>query len=412
MLQSAEGLYYTTTEGTKVLDAVSGLWCVNLGHKPKELLKATQRAAERLDFSPAYQVSYPEAFELADKINRTVWNLDGSVFFTNSGSEAVETALKIAIAKKRLEGARGDLYLVGRQRGYHGVCFGGLSVGGIEANRQMFGNLYPFVDHLPATHVLEKQAFSKGEPEWGQELADELLGIIDKRGAENIAAVIVEPVCGSAGVLVPPKGYLERLAKHCADHSICLIFDEVITSLGRVGYGSAALRFGVMPDLMVLSKGLSNGIAALGAVVAKKGYLEAFLQRQTPPHLIEFAHGYTFSAHPVAVAAGLATLDIYQKQDVFKKVRQTEGYFGNLLHTHLANQPDVVDVRHIGFMGAVELAPTQAVRSYKVYVECFKRGLLVRQTGDTIALAPPLVMDKPTLELVVKTLAEVLRAIR
>ena len=409
MLKSAKGLYYTTVDGERVLDATSGLWCVNLGHRRMEIIAALNKAARLLDYAPAYQVSHPQAFALAVKIKTLLEMESASIFFTNSGSEAVETALKIAIAKKRMDGVTGDLYFVGRQRDFHGVTFGALAVGGIAANSQPFGSLYPYVEHLPTTHDIGKQAFSDGQPEWGKELADALLEIIKRHGAENIAAVIVEPVAGSNGVLLPPKGYLERLQEHCRRHSITLIADEVITSCGRLGYGSASLRFGLRPQMITMSKGLTNGAAALGAVAVEGEFLRSFLRLRTPKHAIEFPHGFTFSAHTLAVAAGLATLTIYERENTFAKVRDNEEYFAELLHG-LRGKPYVTDIRCLGFMGAVELEADEVVgkRAFEVYRRCFGKGVLVRQTADAIALAPALVTPKTEMGKAVAVLGEVL----
>lgn len=409
LLSSAAGLYYTTEDGKKVLDAVSGLWCVNLGHRRQEVLDAVCKTAARLDYAPAYQVSHAPAFALAKKIKNVLQMESASVFFTNSGSEAVETAMKIALAKKRMDGVKGDLYFVGRRRDFHGVTFGALAVGGIEPNREPFGRLYPHVEHLPTTYDLGKQAFSLGQPEWGAHLADDLLEIIKRRGSENIAAVIVEPVTGSNGVLAPPKGYLERLQKHCNEHSITLIMDEVITSCGRLGYGSASLRFGLRPEMVIMSKGLTNGAVALGAVAVDGDFLRAFLQKQIPPHGIEFPHGFTFSAHTLAVAAATATLDIYEKENIFDGVKNNEGYFAELLAS-LRDKPYVTDIRCLGFMGAVELEADEVggKRAFEVYRRCFAKGVLVRQTADAIALAPALVTPRAEMEKAVAVVGEVL----
>ncbi len=407
VLTAAKGLYYYSADGKKILDAVSGLWCVNLGHSRPEITAAISETASKLDFVPAYQVSHPQVFELAEKVGRLV-EMD-SVFFTNSGSEAVETALKIAIGKKRLEGHNGKLYFIGRRRDFHGVTFGALAVGGIAANADPFGELYPYVERLPETYVPQRQAFSKGQPEWGAELADELPKLVKRLGPNNIAAVIIEPVAGSNGVLVPPVGYLERLAKHCADHCLPLIADEVITSCGRLGYGSACRRFGLKPQMVTLSKGLTNGTVPLGAVATREDFLSAFLKADKPPHAIEFPHGFTFSAHTLAVAAAMATLEIYEKEDIFAGVRKNEALFAELLHS-LKGKPYVKDIRCLGFMGAVELEADQETgkRAFEVYSRCFAKGALVRQTADAIALAPALVTPPAEMEKAVRILGEAL----
>jgi beta-alanine--pyruvate transaminase len=406
---AADGMYYTTADGRQVLDGTAGLWCVNAGHRRPKIVKAVQEQMEELDYAPAFQMAHPKVFELAARlVNLTPQGLD-HVFFTNSGSESVETALKIALAYHRARGEGGRFRLIGRERGYHGVNFGGISVGGIVPNRKMFGTLLTGVDHIRHTHDLSRNAFSQGEPEYGAELADDLEWLVALHDASTIAAVIVEPVAGSTGVLVPPKGYLKRLREICDKHGILLIFDEVITGYGRLGAPFAADYFGVTPDIMTTAKGLTNGTIPMGAVFVTRDIHDAFMQG--PEHLIEFFHGYTYSGNPVACAAGLGTLDTYQEEGLLTRARDLEGLWADALHS-LKGLPHVIDVRNIGLIGAIELEPIAGEptrRAFSAFLESYERGLLIRTTGDIIALSPPLIISEDEIGLLFDTLSGVLR---
>ena len=408
LMASAEGMYYRGTDGRKILDGTAGLWCVNAGHGRREIAEAVQRQLLALDYAPAFQMSHPAIFTAASRIAALLpGNLD-HVFFGNSGSEAVETALKIALAYHRARGDGARTRLIGRERAYHGVGFGGISVGGIAGNRKVYAGI-PGVDHLPHTFNLARQAFSRGQPEWGAELADELERIAALHDPSTIAAVIVEPMAGSTGVLVPPKGYLERLKAICDKHGFLLIFDEVITGFGRLGAPFAAELFGIVPDMVCFAKGVTNGCVPMGGVVVKRQIYDAFMQG--PENLIEFAHGYTYSGHPVAAAAALATLDIYAKEDLFKRAKSLAPYWEDAVHA-LRDVPNIVDLRNIGLVAGVELAPIAGkpgARAYDAYVKCFERGLLVRQTGDILALSPPLIVEKSQIDDMFGLLREVLK---
>ncbi|HYW29944.1 MAG TPA: aspartate aminotransferase family protein [Gemmatimonas sp.] len=411
LLVSASGMHYRDADGSLVLDGTSGLWCVMAGHAREPITQAIASAAATLDFAPGFQMGHPGAFELARQLAGLVPAPLDRVFFTTSGSEAVDTALKIALAFHRSRGEATRVRFVGRQRGYHGVGFGGISVGGIAANRDTFAaQLLPAVDHLPHTHD-PRNRFSRGQPPHGAELADDLERIVRERGADTIAAVIVEPVAGSTGVLVPPAGYLERLRAICDDHGILLIFDEVITGFGRTGAPFAATRFGVTPDVITAAKGLTNGAVPMGAVCVRRDIHDAIIESAAPG--IEFFHGYTYSGHPLATAAGLAMLELCENDGLFARAAEKAPAFERAIHI-LADSPGVVDVRNIGLMGAVELAPRAAgrtSRAYDVFLECFRRGVLVRQTGDTIAIAPPLIINDEQLDTLVGTLGDVLKAV-
>jgi len=407
MLASASGMFYRTPEGREVLDATSGLWCVNAGHGRPKIREAIQRQAAEMDYAPSFNMGHPLAFQFASRLAQiTPKGLD-RIFFTNSGSESVDTALKIALAYHRARGKGTKTRLIGRERGYHGVGFGGISVGGIPTNRKYFGSLLTGVDHLPHTHLPENR-LSKGQPEHGEHLADELERIVALHDASNIAAVIVEPVAGSTGVLVPPRGYLERLRAICDKHDILLIFDEVITGFGRLSAPFAADRFGVTPDLMCLAKGLTNAAVPAGAVAASTGIYDALLEGADAP--IELFHGYTYSAHPLACAAGLATLETYSEDDLFARAAAMEGYWQEALHS-LADARHVVDIRNLGIVGGVELSPrpgAPTARAMEVFETCFDEGLLIRVTGDIIALSPPLILEKVHIDRMVETIRTVL----
>ena len=409
LLTRAEGMHYGDATGRPVLDAAAGLWCVNAGHGRKRIVQAIQQQAGEMDFAPPFQMSHPKAFELADRLAQIAPAGMNKVFFTNSGSEAVETALKMALAYHRVRGEASRTRLIGRERGYHGVNFGGISVGGMVANRKMFGTMLSGVDHFRHTHDPARNAFSVGQPAHGAEFADDLERRIALHDASTIAAVIVEPVAGSTGVLVPPQGYLQRLREVCDKHGILLIFDEVITGFGRTGAAFAAQTFGVTPDLMCLAKGLTNGAVPMGAVVAKQGVYDAFMNG--PDHLIEFFHGYTYSAHPLACAAGLATLDTYAEDRLFERAASLQAHFAQAVHS-LRGEPHVIDIRNLGLVGGIELAPLPgqpAKRGFDIFLDLFAQGLLIRTTGDTLALSPPLIISAEQITQVVEMIRAAVR---
>lgn len=405
MISGASGMHFSTPEGRQILDGIAGLWCVNAGHGRPRITEAIQKQAAELDFAPPFQMGHPKVFELAERlVELTPTGLD-KVFFTNSGSESVETALKMAIGYHRVRGEGQRTRLIGRERGYHGVNFGGISVGGMVANRKMFGQMLGGVDHIRHTHDPLRNSHSKGQPEHGAELADDLERLIALHDASTIAAVIVEPVAGSTGVLLPPMGYLERLRSICDRHGILLIFDEVITGFGRVGAPFAANRFGVTPDLMTVAKGLTNGCVPMGAVFAQRFIHDAFMNG--PEHLVEFFHGYTYSGHPLACAAALGTLDTYADEGLLSRALEMEPTFEAAVHS-LAGLPNVIDIRNIGLVGGIELAPIAGEpgkRAFQVFLDCWERGVLVRTTGDTVALSPPLIIEAQHIEQIVGTLA-------
>ncbi|MFT3665640.1 aspartate aminotransferase family protein [Piscinibacter sp.] len=409
LLAKAKGMHFWTPEGREILDGIAGLWCVNAGHARPKIVEAIARQAAELDYAPPFNMAHPKAFELAERLAQlTPAGLD-KVFFTNSGSEAVDTALKMAIAYHRARGEGTRTRLIGRERGYHGVNFGGISVGGIVGNRKMFGPALGGIDHLRHTHDPARNAYSRGVPAHGAELADDLERLVALHDASTIAAVIVEPVAGSTGVLLPPKGYLERLRAICDKHGILLIFDEVITGFGRLGSPFAAQHFGVTPDLMTVAKGISNGCVPMGAVFCKSEIHDVFMTG--PEHLIEFAHGYTYSAHPLACAAALSTLDTYADEGLLTRGAQMAPYFEDALHS-LKGARHVIDVRNIGLVGGVELEaiPGQpGKRAFDIFLECWQRGVLIRTTGDTIAFSPPLIIEKQHIDQLVGTLADVLK---
>jgi beta-alanine--pyruvate transaminase len=412
LLAKAKDMHYWTPEGRQILDAVAGLWCVNAGHARPKIVAAIAAQAAEMDFAPPFNMGHPKAFELANKlVSLAPAGLD-KVFFTNSGSEAVETALKMAIAYHRARGEGQRTRLIGRERGYHGVNFGGISVGGIAGNRKSFGTMVGGVDHLRHTHDPKKNAFTRGLPEHGAELADDLERIVTLHDASTIAAVIVEPVAGSTGVLIPPKGYLERLRAICDKHGILLIFDEVITGFGRLGSPFAALHFNVTPDLMTVAKGITNGAVPMGAVFAKSAIHDVFMTG--PEHMIEFPHGYTYSAHPLACAASLATLETYADEGLLTRAAKMAPGFEHAVHS-LRESPHVIDIRNIGLVGAIELEPipgSAGKRGFDVMRECFERGVLVRTTGDIIALSPPLIVEESHIDQAISTIADVLKTQR
>ncbi len=412
LIAKAKDMHYEMTDGRKLLDGSAGLWCVNAGHCRDEIADAIALQAHEMDYATAFQMSHPKAFELASRLaGMAPGDLD-HVFFTNSGSESVETALKIALAYHKLRGEGSRTRFIGRERGYHGVNFGGISVGGIVGNRKQFGNMLNGVDHLPHTHNLEHNAFSRGQPAWGAHLADALESLVTLHDASTIAAVIVEPMAGSTGVLVPPQGYLEKLRAICDKHGILLIFDEVITGFGRLGAPFAADYFGVIPDLMTMAKGISNGAVPMGGVMVRKGVYDAFMNG--PESTIELFHGYTYSAHPLACAAALATLDIYERDNLFQRAADLSGPWEQAAHA-LKGLPNVIDIRNIGLVAGIELAPrpgAPGTRAYDVFLECQKRGLLIRVTGDIIALSPPLIISQAQIDELFGILAEALRVVQ
>ena len=408
MLVSAENMHYKSQDGRDILDGTAGLWCVNAGHKRKKIVSAIQAQVEELDYAPAFQMGHPKAFALANKLVEITPEDMNHVFFTNSGSESVETALKIAIAYQRMRGEASRTRLIGRERGYHGVNFGGISVGGIVNNRKMFGTLLSGVDHLPHTHLPDLNSFSKGQPEHGLELANDLERIIKLHDASTIAAVIVEPVSGSTGVLIPPVGYLERLRALCDHYGILLIFDEVITGFGRLGTPFAADYFGVVPDIICAAKGLTNGIIPMGAVIVRDEIYTQFMTGSKDT--IELFHGYTYSGNPVAAAAAIATLDVYEEDDLFLRASELAVHWQEALHS-LADHPFVIDIRNIGLIGAIELEPIQehpTKRAFSAFLRAFERGCLIRTTGDIIALSPPLIINKAQIDELVACIGDVL----
>ncbi|PLP57912.1 aspartate aminotransferase family protein [Mesorhizobium loti] len=411
MLVAAKDMHYTASDGRKILDGTAGLWCVNAGHCRPKITEAIQHQAAELDYAPAFQMGHPIVFELANRLVDIAPKGMDHVFFTNSGSESVDTALKMAIAYHRAKGNGSRFRLIGRERGYHGVNFGGISVGGIVSNRKMFGTLLTGVDHMPHTHLPEKNAFTKGVPEHGAELADELERIVTLHDASTIAAVIVEPVAGSTGVILPPKGYLQRLREICTKHGILLIFDEVITGFGRLGAPFAADYFGVTPDIITTAKGVSNGVVPMGAVFVTKEIHDTFMTG--PDHMIEFFHGYTYSGNPIACAAALGTLDTYKEEGLLTRGEELAPYWEDALHS-LKGEPNVIDIRNIGLIGAIELAPIAGQptkRAFSAFVKAFERGALIRTTGDIIALSPPLIITKGQINELIDHVREVLRAI-
>ncbi|HCA64713.1 aspartate aminotransferase family protein [Stutzerimonas stutzeri] len=409
LLERAEGMYYTASDGRQVLDGTAGLWCCNAGHGRREISEAVSKQIARMDFAPTFQMGHPLPFELAEKLAAISPEGLNRVFFTNSGSESADTALKIALAYQRAIGQGSRTRLIGRELAYHGVGFGGMSVGGMANNRRAFGPMLPGVDHLPHTLDLQRNAFSRGLPEHGVERANELERLVTLHGAENIAAVIVEPMSGSAGVILPPLGYLQRLREITARHGILLIFDEVITGFGRVGEAFAAQRWGVTPDILTCAKGLTNGAIPMGAVLVADHLFDAFMNG--PESVIEFFHGYTYSGHPVACAAALATQQIYQQENLFQKAIDLEPYWQEALFS-LRDLPNVIDIRTVGLVAGIQFAAHAdgvGKRGYEVFRECFENGLLVRASGDTIALSPALIVEKAEIDRMMELLADGIR---
>ncbi len=412
LLARAKELHYYTPDGRAVFDGLAGLWCTNAGHNRDPIVAAISSQAAELDYAAAFHFAHPKSFELASRIAALAPADLNRVFFCNSGSEAIDTALKIALAYHNVRGEGARTRLIGRERGYHGVGFGGISVGGIVNNRKMFGTLLAGVDHLPATYSREHQAFTKGEPEWGAHLADELERIVALHGASTIAAVIVEPMAGSTGVLPAPKGYLQRLRAICDRHGILLIFDEVITGFGRLGHAFAAERYGVTPDLLCFAKGVTSGTVPMGGVIARESIYDAFMRG--PEHTIELFHGYTYSAHPLACAAGLATLDLYRDENLFDRAKRLEPVYADAAMT-LKGLPNVLDVRTVGIAAGIDLASRpDAVgeRGYEAMERAFQdEDLVIRITGDTLAIAPPLIVNETHIAELFEKAARVIRAV-
>ena len=412
LLAGAKDMYYFTVDGRKILDGAAGMWCSNAGHGRSQIAQAIAKQAETLDYSPPFQFGIPQAFELASRVADLAPKGLDHVFFCNSGSEAADTALKIALAYHQISGQGGRTRLIGRERGYHGVGFGGTSVGGMVNNRKMFGMLLSGVDHLPTTYDREKQAFSRGEPDYGAHFADALENLVNLHGANTIAAVIVEPMAGSTGVLPAPKGYLKRLREITQKHGILLIFDEVITGFGRLGYAFAAERYGVLPDMITFAKGVTNGAAPMGGVIVRDTIHDAFMNG--PEHAIELAHGYTYSAHPLACAAGLATLDIYRDEKLFEHARALEPKWTDAVMS-LKSEPNVVDIRTVGLTAGIDLTsrPDQpGKRGFDALNSAFfDNDLMIRIAGDTIALTPPLIVSEAQVGEIVEKVAKVIRAV-
>jgi beta-alanine--pyruvate transaminase len=411
MFVGAKDMHYTTSDGRQVLDGTAGLWCCNAGHCRPKITEAIQKQAAELDYAPAFQMGHPVAFELANRIIEIAPKGIEHVFYTNSGSESVETALKLAIAYHRAKGDASRTRLIGRERGYHGVNFGGISVGGIVNNRRHFGTLLAGVDHLPHTHLPDQNRWTKGQPEHGAYLADDLERLVALHGAETIAAVIVEPVAGSTGVILPPKGYLEKLRAITKKHGILLIFDEVITGFGRLGAPFAAQYFDVLPDMMTTAKGLTNGVIPMGAVLTTAEVHDAFMDG--PEHMIELFHGYTYSGNPIASAAGIATLEVYKEEALFERAAEIAPYWEEALHS-LRDHRHVIDVRNMGLIGSVELDPIAGEptkRAFSAFLAAYDKNILIRTTGDIIAMSPPLMIEKHHIDTLIGTLADVLKTL-
>lgn len=411
LLLAAKDMHYTSSDGRAILDGTAGLWAVNAGHCRPSIVAAIAKAAGEMDFGPTFQLGHPLPFELATRLAALMPAGLDRIFFTNSGSESVDSALKIALAYQRAIGQGGRTRLIGRERGYHGTNFGGTSVGGIVGNRRHYGAMLAGVDHLPHTHSLAHNAFTRGQPTWGAHLADDLERLVGLHGAETIAAVIVEPLAGSTGVLVPPEGYLERLREICTRHGILLIFDEVISGFGRLGAATAAERFGVTPDMITLAKGLTNAAVPMGAV-AVAGHVHDAIVDTAPPG-IELFHGYTYSGHPLAAAAGIAALDLYAAEGLFERAAGLEDYWADAAHS-LAGRPHVIDIRTLGLVAGIELAPRDGApgaRAMQLFHAAFDSGLLVRATGDIIALSPPLIVSREHIEEIFGRIGEILAGI-
>jgi len=414
LFESAKGMYYTTVDGREVLDATAGLWCVNAGHCREEIVQAVTEQMSKMDFAPTFQMGHPLAFEAASKVAELMPAGLDRIFFTNSGSESVDTALKMVLAYHRARGEGQRTRFIGRERGYHGVGFGGISVGGISPNRKAFsGSLIPGVDHLPHTLNLAEAAFTRGQPVWGAHLADELERLVTLHDASTIAAVIVEPLAGSTGVLVPPRGYLERLRELCNKHGILLIFDEVITGFGRLGTPTASAYFNVKPDVITLAKAINNAAIPMGAVAVSRELHDVVVQ-SAAENAIEFFHGYTYSGHPVAAAAAVATINLYQKENLFERAKSLSADFENAAH-ELKGAPHVKDIRNLGLVAGIELEPrpgAPGARAHDVFVKCYEKGVLVRYTADILAFSPPLIINRDEIGRIFSTVREVLREVK
>ena len=412
LLVRAKDMHFYTPGGEVLLDGTAGLWCVNAGHSRDSIVAAISAQAAELDFAPPFQFAHPKAFELSSRLAAMAPGDLDHVLFCNSGSEAVDTALKVAIAYHQINGQGQRTRLIGRERGYHGVGFGGISVGGIPGNRKFFGSLLPGVDHLPHTYDRDKQAFSIGEPEWGAHLADDLERIVTLHDASTIAAVIVEPMAGSTGVLAAPKGYLKRLRAICDKHKLLLIFDEVITGFGRLGYAFAAERYGVVPDMITFAKGVTSATVPMGGVLVRKGIYDAFMQG--PEYAVDLFHGYTYSSHPLACAAALATLDLYREEKLFERARKLEPIFAKAA-MGLKDIPGVLDIRPIGLAVGIDLAPKPDApgrRAYDAMVQAyFEEDVVIRVTGDTIALSPPLIISEAQIDELFDRVGKTIRAV-
>jgi beta-alanine--pyruvate transaminase len=411
-LVGADGLYYKSDDGREILDGVAGLWCCNAGHNDPRIVEAIRAQAGVLDFAPSFQIGHPAAFELSQRLIDLAPPGFGQVFYTNSGSESVDTALKVALAYHRARGEGARTRFIGRERGYHGVGFGGISVGGIVGNRKMFGTMLGGVDHIRHTHDPERNAFSRGQPLHGAELADDLERLVALHDASTIAAVIVEPVAGAAGVLVPPQGYLERIRAICDKHDLLLIFDEVITGFGRLGTNFAAQYFDLVPDIITTAKGITSGTVPMGAVLTRSEIYETIVEAAAAG-MVEFAHGYTYSGHPLACAAALATLDVYAEDRLFDRVAALAPVWEAALHG-LADHPHVVDIRNLGLLGAIELTPRPGqptVRAFDLYKRCYEQGVLIRATGDMIVLSPPFPITEAQIGQIAETIGRNLKAI-
>jgi beta-alanine--pyruvate transaminase len=412
LIAGAKDMHYIATDGRRVIDGSAGLWCTNAGHNRTPIVRAIQAQAEELDYAPAFQFSHAKAFELASRIAALAPGDLDHVFFCNSGSEAVDTALKIALAYHNVRGNASRVRLIGRERGYHGVGFGGIAVGGIVANRKQFGALMAGVDHLQHTYNRAEQAFSAGEPEWGAHLADDLDRLVALHDASTIAAVIVEPVACSTGVLPPPKGYLQRLRAICDKHGILLIFDEVITAYGRLGHAFAAERYGVIPDMITFAKGITSGAVPMGGVLVRKGVYDAFMKG--PEQVIELFHGYTYSAHPLACAAGLATLDLYREENLFERAKKLEPVWAQAA-MGLKGLPNVLDIRTIGLTVGIDLASKPdgvGKRGYEALDRgFFEHGVMFRAVGDTLAMSPPLIVSEAQIGELFDKLATIIKQV-
>lgn len=412
LIARAKDMHYISVDGRQILDATAGLWCSNAGHCRSKIVEAIQTQAAELDFAPTFQFGHPKVFELASRLTMMAPGDLNYAFFTNSGSEAADSALKIALAYHNVTGQASRTRLIGRERGYHGVNFGGISVGGISPNRKFFGALLAGVDHLPHTYNRAEQAYSRGEPEWGGHLADELERIVALHDASTIASVIVEPMAGSTGVLPPPKGYLKRLREICDKHGILLIFDEVITGFGRLGFGFAAERYGVVPDMITFAKGVTSGAIPMGGVLVREHIYDAFMNG--PDHAIDLFHGYTYTGHPIAAAAALASLEVYQEEGLFDRAKSMEDKWADAIHS-LKGEPNVADIRTVGLVGAVDLEPiegTPGKRGYDAMEAGFHdHDMMIRITADTIAMSPPLIVSEDQIGEITDKMRRIIRAV-